>query len=174
MGLAGTTAIRRVSQAAGEDMFSRVLVGYDGSPGARRAVELGTDLARAAPDADLLVVAVEGHLPHYGATVGEFDEERELEERECRRWLEEATAYTQARGVAARAEVVSGHPAQQLLHAAHRAHADLVVLGHSGHSAVWGRFLGTTVEKVSRHATCSVLIAAPSAGRGAAGDDSWV
>lgn len=118
-------------------------------------------------------VAVEGHLPHYGATVGEFDEERELEERECRRWLEEATAYTQARGVAARTEVLSGHPAQQLLHAAHRAHADLVVLGHSGHSAVWGRFLGTTVEKVSRHATCSVLIAAPSAGRGAAaGDDS--
>jgi len=112
-------------------------------------------------------VAVEGHLPHYGATVGEFDEERELEERECRRWLEEATAYTQARGVAARTEVLSGHPAQQLLH------ADLVVLGHSGHSAVWGRFLGTTVEKVSRHATCSVLIAAPSAGRGAAaGDDS--
>ncbi len=48
--------------------------------------------------------------------------------------------------------------------------ADLIVLGHSGHSAVWGRFLGTTAEKVSRHAHCSVLIAAPAEGRTPARD----
>jgi nucleotide-binding universal stress UspA family protein len=34
----------------------------------------------------------------------------------------------------------------------------LVVVGHTGHSGVWGRFLGTTAEKVSRHAAGSVLI----------------
>jgi hypothetical protein len=33
-----------------------------------------------------------------------------------------------------------------------------VVIGHTGHSGVWGLFLGTTAEKVSRHAACSVLI----------------
>jgi hypothetical protein len=36
--------------------------------------------------------------------------------------------------------------------------ADLVVIGHSGLSGVWGLFLGTTAEKVSRHAACSVRI----------------
>jgi hypothetical protein len=38
-------------------------------------------------------------------------------------------------------------------------HADLLVLGRSGHSAIWGRFIGTTAEKVARHVECSVLIA---------------
>jgi len=35
---------------------------------------------------------------------------------------------------------------------------DLVVVGHAGHSHVWGSFMGTTAEKVSRHAPCDVLI----------------
>lgn len=39
-------------------------------------------------------------------------------------------------GVSARTEVLSGRPAQQLLHAAERAGADLVVLGRSGHCAL--------------------------------------
>jgi len=35
---------------------------------------------------------------------------------------------------------------------------DLILVGHSGLSGVWAKFLGTTAEKVSRHAPCSVLI----------------
>ena len=35
---------------------------------------------------------------------------------------------------------------------------DLILVGHSGLSGVWAAFLGTTAEKVSRHAPCSVLI----------------
>jgi nucleotide-binding universal stress UspA family protein len=42
--------------------------------------------------------------------------------------------------------------------AAEELDADLIVIGHSGHSGVWGLFLGTTAEKVSRHAPCSILI----------------
>jgi len=30
--------------------------------------------------------------------------------------------------------------------------ADLIVIGHSGHSAILDRFLGSTPEKISRHA----------------------
>ena len=32
------------------------------------------------------------------------------------------------------------------------------VMGHMGHSSVWGTFMGTTAEKVTRHVTCSVLV----------------
>ncbi len=52
-----------------------------------------------------------------------------------------------------------GHPAQQIVQVAQEHRADLIVIGHSGHSGVWGRFLGSTAEKVSRHAACSVLLA---------------
>lgn len=36
--------------------------------------------------------------------------------------------------------------------------ADLLIIGHSGHSGIWGRLLGTTADKVVDHAPCSVLV----------------
>ena len=35
---------------------------------------------------------------------------------------------------------------------------DLVVVGHSDHSELWGRLLGDTADRISDHAHCSVLI----------------
>jgi nucleotide-binding universal stress UspA family protein len=57
-----------------------------------------------------------------------------------------------------RTEIRAGHPAQEIVRAARDHGADLVVVGHTGHLGVWGRFLGTSAEKVGRHAACSVLI----------------
>jgi nucleotide-binding universal stress UspA family protein len=138
-------------------MFERVLVAYDGSDGARRALEAAVALARR-DHAKLIGLAIEAHLPHYGATVGEVEEERQFEEQACARWLEEASAYADERGVAMQADIRAGHPAQEVVRAAHDQGADLIVVGHRGHSGVWGRFVGGTAEKVSRHAACSVLI----------------
>jgi nucleotide-binding universal stress UspA family protein len=97
--------------------------------------------------------------------VGEVQADQEFEERRCRRWLDAAQGYAEDRDVKVSTEIRTGHAAQELLRAAETLRADLLVLGHSGHSAVWGRFLGATAEKVSRHAHCSVLIAAPPEGR---------
>ena len=36
--------------------------------------------------------------------------------------------------------------------------ADLLIIGHSGHSGIWGRLLGTMADKVVDHAPCSVLV----------------
>ncbi len=138
-------------------MFSRLLVAYDGSPGAHRALETAVDLARR-DRAELFGLAIEAHLPHYAATVGEVEEELRVEERECARWLKEAAAYADSQGVALQTLVRAGHPAQQIVQVAQEHQVDLIIIGHSGHSGVWGRFLGSTAEKVSRHATCSVLL----------------
>ncbi len=51
-----------------------------------------------------------------------------------------------------------GHPAQTIVEVAKEGNYDLILVGHSGVSGVWAAFLGTTAEKVSRHAPCSVLI----------------
>ncbi|ATL29342.1 Universal stress protein UspA-related nucleotide-binding proteins [Streptomyces formicae] len=134
-----------------------MVVAFDDSPGARRALERAVELAHP-EDAEVIVVAVEAHLPHYGATVGEVTEELEVEERDCHRWLAAAEAYAAEHGITVAGEVRAGHPAQELVRAAEEHEADLIVVGHSGHSSVWGRFLGATAEKISRHAPCSVLI----------------
>ena len=65
-------------------------------------------------------------------------------------------------GVEIRNLVVPGHAAHELVRAAADTGADVIVLGHSGHSALWGALLGATTERVSRHAPCSVLIVRPS------------
>jgi nucleotide-binding universal stress UspA family protein len=72
--------------------------------------------------------------------------------------VEIIAAHTGAFGVRLSTELRTGHPAQDILAAARSQEADLIVLGHSGRSGTWRRFLGTTAEKVSRHAECSVLI----------------
>lgn len=147
-------------------MFTKIVVAYDDSPGAQRALEIAVGLASQNPaETELLLVAVEAPLPHYGATVGEVEAAREFEETRCQRWVEAGEAYADRQGVTVSRQLRAGHPAQEVLRAAQTWDADLVVLGHSGHSGVWGRFLGSTAEKVSRHAHCSVLIAAPPEGR---------
>jgi nucleotide-binding universal stress UspA family protein len=138
-------------------MFQRVLVAYDGSEGAKKALDAAVGVARR-DRAELIGLAIEAHLPHYGATVGEVEEERRFEEQACTQLLEEASSYAAGRGLAMQADIRAGHPAQEIVRAADDQGADLIVVGHSGHSGVWGRFLGGTAEKVSRHAACSVLI----------------
>ena len=41
---------------------------------------------------------------------------------------------------------------------AEEVNADLLVIGHSGRSGIWGRVLGTTADKIVDHAHCSVLV----------------
>jgi nucleotide-binding universal stress UspA family protein len=139
-------------------MFARIVVAYDDSPGARQALDVALELARV-HGAELIAVAVEAHLPHYAATVGEVDEERAVEEKQCVHWLAAAMATADEHGMPLRTEIRAGHPAQELVHSVTAHRADLLVLGRSGHSAIWGRFIGTTAEKVARHVECSVLIA---------------
>lgn len=138
-------------------MFTRVLVGYDGSPGSRAALATALRLARES-GGRVTAVTVQHHLPRYGATIGEVDEERLVEQAEARRLANEVQAVADEQQMAVDTRVVPGHPAHELVQAAEQLGADLVVLGHSGHSALWGALLGATTERVSRHAPCSVLI----------------
>ena len=45
-----------------------------------------------------------------------------------------------------------------LVQAAADQNCDLIVVGHSDHSELWGRLLGDTADRISDHAHCSVLI----------------
>jgi nucleotide-binding universal stress UspA family protein len=138
-------------------MFTTVLVAFDGSPGAKRALEAAVEFAHG-EGADLVGLTVQVPLARNGASAEETNEERELDTRASQVLVEEAAAYAAGRGRRMRTVVRVGHPAREIVQAAAEESADLIVLGHSGHSGVWGRFIGTTAEKVSRHATASVLI----------------
>ena len=138
-------------------MFAKILVAYDGSAGSERALAAAVQIARS-QRADLWGLAVEDRLPRLAATVGEMEEEKELAGQFYKDHLEDARVLAADSGVALHAVVRPGHAAQTITEFAKEEGFDLIVLGHSGHSGVWANFLGTTTEKVSRHAPCSVLI----------------
>jgi nucleotide-binding universal stress UspA family protein len=141
-------------------VFTRLLIGYDGSPGSQAALRAGLRLARTT-GATVTVLTVRHHLPRYGATVGEVDEERELEDAQARRLAKEIEAEAAGHAVAVTARTAPGHPAQVIVRTARETDADLIVLGQRGHSAAWGGLLGGIADRVSHHAPCSVLIVRP-------------
>lgn len=74
------------------------------------------------------------------------------------RILAEAQQAAGAQAVVVETAVRSGHPAQALVRYLEEGRFDVLIIGQSGHSEIWGRFLGSIVDKVVRHAPCSVLI----------------
>lgn len=158
LGQGHTDLGRRRSRRQTEGVFTHVLVGYDGSAGSSRALVAGLRIAAEGSKVRVTAVTVQHHLPRYGATIGEVDEERLVEAAEARRLANEIDAVADEQGVSVSHVVVPGHPAHEIVRAAEKVGADLIVLGHSGHSALHDRLLGSVVENVSRHAHCSVLI----------------
>jgi len=138
-------------------MFKKILVAYDGSKGSDRALTLAIQLARE-QEADLWVLSVAEHLPRYPATIDETDEALRVAEQAVTQWHHKARMLASEEGVAVQTIMRAGHAGQAIIQAAAEGHFALLVLGRSGHSEVWGRFMGSTADKVSRHAPCSVLI----------------
>lgn len=134
-----------------------VMVGYDGSAGSRRALQVGIGLA-VESGAPVTAVIVQHHLPRYGATVGEVDEERLVEAADARRLEAEIHAYAGQQDTTVATAVVIGHPAHELVRLAKEQRADVIVVGHSQHASLRAAVLGGVAEHVARHAPCSVLV----------------
>ncbi len=87
-----------------------------------------------------------------------MDDEQRSAEKFFKEVQDEAVQQITGAGLIVHREIRPGHAAQALPHYAMEVGADLLVIGHSGHSAIWGRLLGTTADKVVDHAPCSVLV----------------
>jgi nucleotide-binding universal stress UspA family protein len=138
-------------------MYKNILVGYDGSEGARKSLEQALRLAKEL-GSNLYALWVRGSLPHYPETVDEVEEEKEAAEKFLQRITRDLMNYSKQYSVEIKAESKSGHPAKTIVDLAKELDIDLIVLGHRGHSGLWGGFLGHTTDKVSENAHCSVLI----------------
>jgi len=138
-------------------MFKKILLAYDGSEGANKALNTGINLAKV-HQAELSALAVEERLPRFAGTIDEVKEEKEFANQHYGKLLEAAHAKAQEAGQELKTLMCPGHPAKTIVQVAKDGKFDLVLVGHTGLSGVWAAFLGTTAEKVSRHAPCSVLI----------------
>jgi nucleotide-binding universal stress UspA family protein len=129
-------------------MFQKILVGYDGSKGGRAALGRAVLMAKSA-NAQITALWVREPLPRYTAEAAdEYFRDRQKE-------IAEVAAQ---HGIQIGCETRSGHPAKSIVTFADEGGYDLIVVGHSDHSEMWGRLLGDTADRISDHAHCSVLI----------------
>jgi len=138
-------------------MYKKMLVAFDGSEGAKRALAAGLSMARI-HQAELWALAVEEKLPRFSATIDEVQEEKDFADRYYGALLAEASRQAREAGMALHTLLRAGHAAKTIVEVVKEGAFDLVIVGHTGLSAVWAMVLGSTAERVSRHAPCSVLI----------------
>lgn len=136
--------------------MGKIVVGVDGSDGARAALHWALDEATVR-GAELAVVAAWQSSAVAGlASVGAFPA-RDLIEQSARDRLDEVVA---AEGLADRDDVtvtlVESSPAPALLDAA--ADADLLVVGSRGHGGFAGMLLGSVSQHCVTHAPCPVVV----------------
>ena len=138
-------------------MFKKILLAYDGSESAKKGLMAGINLAKL-HQADLWVLAVQEKLPRFAGTIDEVKEEVAFGYKHNEQILDGARERAQEAGIELKTEIRIGHPAKNIMELAKEGKFDLILVDHTELSEVWARFLGTTAEKVSRHAPCSLLI----------------
>ena len=141
-------------------MFKKLLVGYDGSKGGTAALRHAAGMAKEF-GAQVTALWVREPLPRYTDLPGEPEGEAEAGDEYFRERRVEVEALAKELGISIACETLRGHPAKAIVKFADEGRYDLVVVGHSDHSEMWGRLLGDTADRISDHAHCSVLIVKP-------------
>lgn len=134
--------------------MQNVVVGYDGSDEAERALErAGTIGAAGGRVTVVMAVSVGAHLG--GRSMGALNED---ELAAARTSLEAARGRLASQGVDAHAIEGEGEPAEVITQAAKELGADLVVVGTRGLGAAKRMVLGSVSSKVVHDAPCDVLV----------------
>jgi nucleotide-binding universal stress UspA family protein len=138
-------------------MYKKILVAFDGSEGSRKALKRAIRLA-CCFKAELHAISVEVDLPHYVATVGEFEEVKRQKDAYFEQLDNEATELAKAEGVELTPHVVAGHAVDSIVDFCKEGGFDLLVTGYTGHGRVYERIWGGVSRNLARFIPCAVLI----------------
>jgi nucleotide-binding universal stress UspA family protein len=143
-------------------VFTRIVVGTDGSDTAAEAVRQAVDLAKLT-GAELSIVSAFSPVPERRVkdTQNEApaDVQYEIGPREnVNLVLDAAAAAARKDGVSVQTHPVEADPGEAILNVAEETSADLIVVGNKGMTGARRFLLGSVPNNVSHHAPCSVLI----------------
>jgi len=135
--------------------MKRIVLGYDESEAAKRALERAAELTKAF-DSELIVTSVAPVLTNIGRSAGPIDPAdppaAHVEE------LKHAQTYLEGQGVQADYVPGLGHPAQTIAELAKERDADLIVLGTREPNLIMRLFGQSVSDQVAHHVHCDVLI----------------
>jgi nucleotide-binding universal stress UspA family protein len=143
-------------------VFTRIVVGTDGSETAAEAVRQAVDLAKLA-GASLSIVSAYAPLSERQVKDQQRDApadvQYELGPREdVNLVLDAAAADARKEGIEVQTHPVEGDPAEGILNVAEETKADLIVVGNKGMTGARRFILGSVPNNISHHAPCSVMV----------------
>jgi nucleotide-binding universal stress UspA family protein len=148
----------KVQHSVGVNMYSRILLAYDGSVEGRTALREGAVLARqcGAKVFLLSVIADVGPLLMSEVTLAGATVQLEEEDQEI---LNEGVARLKGLGFDPIAKLVRGQPAEEIGKYAREVGADLIVVGHRRQSAFDRWWSGPKGAYLMDYTDCSLLVA---------------
>lgn len=135
--------------------FRRILVGYDGSQEAEKALELA--LAVASGMGSKVTVLAVAQLPEPFVAVelrAALDDAHEHFDRK----LQKIAVAAGENGITVETAIVAGNPAEQIIRRAEKERSDLIVVGRRGISTIQKLVMGSVSERVMQHAPCPVMV----------------
>jgi len=140
-------------------MYKKILIPTDGSEPSQKAEDHGLHLAQKM-GADVTALHVTEIIfapsPIPGPPPVLPEEQTRLLREAGEKMVKHVQEKGEKMGVQVTPLVVTGHPADQII--THAQDFDLIVMGTLGKSGLAHLLLGSTTEKVTRHAPCPVLI----------------
>lgn len=137
-------------------MFSRILRANDGSDHAFHAMDYAIALARK-NNSELHMISVEeiDYMPEF---IEEVREEAGTAARRYHTVMQRAREMADKSNVKLHTHVVAGHPVRDILDLAVKINAKLLVIGATGHSAIYERIIGSRADRIVQLAPCPVLV----------------
>lgn len=131
-----------------------IVVGYDGSDAAKRALERAGELAK---DGVAVTVVNAVYVP-VPTGRGPAPVPDPVDLRDSSRALDEAKGFLAGRGITPRLVQGHGDPADVIVEEAKEVGADLIIVGTHGKNVAERLVLGSVSTKVVHHAPCDVLV----------------
>jgi nucleotide-binding universal stress UspA family protein len=137
-------------------MFRNILHANDGSEHAFHALALALAVAKQ-NNSELHMVSVEeiDYMPEF---IEEVREETGTAARRFHGVLQRARAMAEESHVKLHTHVVAGHPVRDIVMLAADLNVDLLVIGATGHSALYERMVGSRADRIIQLAQCPVLV----------------
>lgn len=138
-------------------MYQNVLVAYDGSDAAKKALAHGIDLVRAL-GGRLTSITVQEELPKFAASLSEIDEAQRQFASHFERLVAEAEDTASRKGVRLETVVLTGKAVPQIADFVAREGIDLLIVGYTGHSVLHNVLAGNTAQNLVAACPCAVLV----------------